>query len=612
MALKTNCKECGSSTCMDFAMKVYKGNVDISACPYISEEDPATSTDADKLRANDTRYISGGKMFCPNCKNKIEENMNFCPFCGEKIPEKEDAVEVRSVSDITKTNGAFQEEGSELIDLYTQNEDMVCPNCGNDIEEGMTFCPYCDEDISKYEVHIEENLVSDIAATNEPSQEKTIMISAPSASDETSAIFAKGSELVDFYDQNENDVTFQEESLDEPVFLNENEDLVCPNCGNDIEEGMTFCPYCDEEITKYEEHIKENIHSDNSERSGEFQEENLEISSPSNPHETTMTFQEESVEETAHSSPDVTNMVLQNETPKIDVIPAPNVPENIDSKEISEVFTTSDRNKIRATFEKALIAINKIEDALLKQEKFDQEKDALAKKKQEMAEEISGVQVLIVLSIIPVAIILFLICSKLGEGTWDGIAGTISYGSIYCLIAYLIYKFIGIFTSASKEIEADKWYNEQITPLNQKENKFLKEFKDYCESDEFIFVQKIIPEEYFDSESVQYFIKMLKNGRADTYKEVINLYEEHVHRKKMENMQIHGLKLQGENLEETRQLAQNVKAQNEQLQKQTEYMKEISKNTQSTARAVKVNAFIGAVSGHSQSKKLKQIERNTR
>ncbi|MCI9101459.1 MAG: hypothetical protein HFH58_16835 [Lachnospiraceae bacterium] len=155
-------------------------------------------------------------------------------------------------------------------------------------------------------------------------------------------------------------------------------------------------------------------------------------------------------------------------------------------------------------------------------------------------------------------------------------------------------------------------FRNRLAPVYEREARILDTFKEYCESDEVKFAQKLIPEEYFDSESVQYFIKMLDDGRADRYKEVINLYEEHLHRERVENMQMQSLTLQGENLRETRQLSQNVKAQSEQLQKQTEYMKKIAKNTKSTTRAVKVNAFIGAVSRHNQSQKLKRIEKNTR
>ena len=35
---KKNCKECGFPTCMAFSMKVAGGAVEVSTCPYMSEE----------------------------------------------------------------------------------------------------------------------------------------------------------------------------------------------------------------------------------------------------------------------------------------------------------------------------------------------------------------------------------------------------------------------------------------------------------------------------------------------------------------------------------------------------------------------------------------------
>ncbi len=212
MTPKTNCKECGSSTCMGFAMKVYQGNVDISACPYVSEEALATSTDADKLRADDTKYISGGEMFCPNCKNEIEGNMNFCPFCGKKISEKEVRAEEVFISDSTETREAFQgedleisvpfhpnetsaihsEESPEMLNLYNENKNMVCQNCGNDIEEGMDFCPFCDEKIPAKDDATEEVFVSDSTETREAFQED-LEISISSDPNGNNMIFKEGS-----------------------------------------------------------------------------------------------------------------------------------------------------------------------------------------------------------------------------------------------------------------------------------------------------------------------------------------------------------------------------------------------------------------------------------
>ena len=46
MSPKTNCKECGSPTCMAFCMKVAQGAVEIDKCPYFSEEAKASLNEA--------------------------------------------------------------------------------------------------------------------------------------------------------------------------------------------------------------------------------------------------------------------------------------------------------------------------------------------------------------------------------------------------------------------------------------------------------------------------------------------------------------------------------------------------------------------------------------
>ena len=43
---KKNCKECGSPTCMAFAMKVAQGAADIAACPYMSDDAKAQLSEA--------------------------------------------------------------------------------------------------------------------------------------------------------------------------------------------------------------------------------------------------------------------------------------------------------------------------------------------------------------------------------------------------------------------------------------------------------------------------------------------------------------------------------------------------------------------------------------
>ena len=65
---KTNCKECGSPTCMAFAMKVAQGAVEISKCTHMSEEALATLSEATappmktiKVGTGEAEYTLGGE-----------------------------------------------------------------------------------------------------------------------------------------------------------------------------------------------------------------------------------------------------------------------------------------------------------------------------------------------------------------------------------------------------------------------------------------------------------------------------------------------------------------------------------------------------------------------
>jgi len=65
---KTNCKECGSPTCMAFSMKVAQGAVDISKCPHMSDDAMAALSEATappmksiKVGTGEAEYTLGGE-----------------------------------------------------------------------------------------------------------------------------------------------------------------------------------------------------------------------------------------------------------------------------------------------------------------------------------------------------------------------------------------------------------------------------------------------------------------------------------------------------------------------------------------------------------------------
>lgn len=68
MTPKTNCKECGSPTCMAFSMKVAQGAVDISKCPHMSSDALAALSEATappmktiKVGTGEAEYSLGGE-----------------------------------------------------------------------------------------------------------------------------------------------------------------------------------------------------------------------------------------------------------------------------------------------------------------------------------------------------------------------------------------------------------------------------------------------------------------------------------------------------------------------------------------------------------------------
>ena len=68
MTPKTNCKDCGSPTCMAFAMKVAQGAVDISACPHMAQEALDALSEATappmktiKVGTGEAEYTLGGE-----------------------------------------------------------------------------------------------------------------------------------------------------------------------------------------------------------------------------------------------------------------------------------------------------------------------------------------------------------------------------------------------------------------------------------------------------------------------------------------------------------------------------------------------------------------------
>ena len=72
---QTNCKECGFPTCLAFAMKLAAKQVELSACPYVSEESKAQLAESAAppirlvtLKADGNEVKAGNEVVCSATK----------------------------------------------------------------------------------------------------------------------------------------------------------------------------------------------------------------------------------------------------------------------------------------------------------------------------------------------------------------------------------------------------------------------------------------------------------------------------------------------------------------------------------------------------------------
>lgn len=129
------------------------------------------------------------------------------------------------------------------------------------------------------------------------------------------------------------------------------------------------------------------------------------------------------------------------------------------------------------------------------------------------------------------------------------------FGFIIGLIPAIILVLIGHkFDERSSAIKrrnemADEFYKEKIDPLVKKFEETKKMIDELWDSDELKLYERIVPEEYKTLQAIDFFIKALKSGRANSQKEVFNLYEDELYRQKVILMQNEMLDKQDQQLD---------------------------------------------------------------
>jgi len=127
-----------------------------------------------------------------------------------------------------------------------------------------------------------------------------------------------------------------------------------------------------------------------------------------------------------------------------------------------------------------------------------------------------------------------------------------------------------------------------VQDLDEKRKSVLINAQSFCSERDFEEIRNALPTKYFSVEDMSFLIQMLEDRRADSWKEVTNLYEDYLHKATVEE-------LQKKQLNASREIVEAQQATLEKMEKQNRQLKDISKQTRQTRNADRINALINLV-----------------
>lgn len=85
--------------------------------------------------------------------------------------------------------------------------------------------------------------------------------------------------------------------------------------------------------------------------------------------------------------------------------------------------------------------------------------------------------------------------------------------------------------------EPDTQHYDPVQEAEEKIRDLEQELREYCANSNISAALDIVPREYCYVEALEYLLRVLQTGRAETMKEALNLYEEYMYREEMRSMQ---------------------------------------------------------------------------
>lgn len=121
----------------------------------------------------------------------------------------------------------------------------------------------------------------------------------------------------------------------------------------------------------------------------------------------------------------------------------------------------------------------------------------------------------------------------------------------------------------------------------------------YWDSEEIKLMEMVVPDKYQSVDAINFFVNLLVTKRADTEKELFNLYEEEIHRRQSIALQNQAIQLQREQIRYSQDILNSQRAQNDLIRSQTEAneraFKSIEKSQKKISRQTRYGNVVSTV-----------------
>ncbi|OEU76507.1 MAG: hypothetical protein BA864_09365 [Desulfuromonadales bacterium C00003093] len=162
---KTNCKECGLPTCLAFAMNLTSGKIELSSCPYVSEEAKAKLAEAEQspirlvtIGVGDKALKIGGETVMFRHEKRFENPPGFAVLIIDTMDDAETDARLRRFQELQyerigillrpeliaiRSDSGDAQKYADLVNKVKQNSDanIILMSSNHDIlSAGLKVC----------------------------------------------------------------------------------------------------------------------------------------------------------------------------------------------------------------------------------------------------------------------------------------------------------------------------------------------------------------------------------------------------------------------------------------------------------------------------------------